>query len=439
MKFLILTKASSVSEETIESAHEEAFNVYGDLESDNWCGIKKDHIIQADSSAELYWNEFQAMSTGEIKDKLKRMNKDKKIKPFLKDAWYDAHGEKERFLEELKNISNFNAIFQTLNRFRKKAQFVRLSEFLGIILAIYEENEILLYKAINNYQGESKKLEKLVTQIIEMETELNNIKSKINEKIPEIKGKYLGTGENGVIAEQIEKSMIEYKNNMESLKGNINRKEKELESMFFGQIINLKKLEEILQKKIVAECNEKLKSSDGDILLPEYVPVEKDFSQEWFEKIKKEGKCSGHDENIAQRINRLGEDLPELFFSKPEEGIAALTTMVVLTLKQSPESIQAEKYDFLKDKVIEVTEKIKEQVIEKLYSFVSIATDTYKRVLEQNYELKQKELLKARKEKKLVEKSITAVKPGFEQLMENIRREKNEVTVRKAGIDRTFE
>lgn len=123
--FLILTRAAAESDETIERAYEEFVNMFGIQKNESRHGIVKEQIIPVDSKAELYYNEFQAMSTEEIKATIKSMNAEKKIEPFIKAAWFDADGEKDAFLQELKRISNFNVIDQSMNHSEERLNLLR--------------------------------------------------------------------------------------------------------------------------------------------------------------------------------------------------------------------------------------------------------------------------------------------------------------------------
>ena len=252
--FLILTRAAAESDETIERAYEEFVNMFGTQKNDNRHGIVKEQIIPVDSKVELYYNAFQTMSTEEIKAEIKKMNAEKKIEPFLKAAWFDADGEKEAFLAELKRISNFNVIDQSLNRFGRKAQFIALSEFLGRMLKVYT-----------------------------------------NEKVDDISAKYAGSGKKGLIAQRAEEVMADYKKKIEAIKGTNDSSLEELEKLSFRQVDTFIDFEATLQKNVIAECNEALRVELSGNNTVEYVSLEPDFSKEVVEKIKKDMKSEANE------------------------------------------------------------------------------------------------------------------------------------------------
>ena len=285
--FLILTRAAAESDETIERAYEEFVNMFGTQKNDNRHGIVKEQIIPVDSKVELYYNAFQTMSTEEIKAEIKKMNAEKKIEPFLKAAWFDADGEKEAFLAELKRISNFNVIDQSLNRFGRKAQFIALSEFLGRMLKVYTKIGISLHEKIANYELKAEDPGKLAVKIKQTEAELINIENRMNEKVDDISAKYAGSGKKGLITQRAEEIMADYKKKIEAIKDTSDSSLEELEKLSFRQIDTFIDFEATLQKNVIAECNEALRVELSGNNTVEYVSLEPDFSKEVVEKIKK--------------------------------------------------------------------------------------------------------------------------------------------------------
>lgn len=247
--FLILTRAASESENTIERAYEEFVNMFGSQKNDNGHGIVKEQIISVDSKAKLYYNIFKEMSTLEIKNKIKSMNSDKKIEPFLRLAWFDSNEEKESFLLELKRISNFNAIEQSLNKFGRKAQFIALSEFLGRMLKVYKKISVSLHEKIVNYKLKRKDPNKLTLKINEIENELRDIRLAMKGKAEDIESEYSSSVTKGLIAQRAEEVTEQYKKNIEEIDGTSNSAIDQLEKLSFRQVDILIEFEDDLQKR----------------------------------------------------------------------------------------------------------------------------------------------------------------------------------------------
>lgn len=408
--FLILTRAAAESDETIERAYDEFVNMFGIQKNDSRHGIVKEQIIPVDSKAELYYNEFQSMSTEEIKVAIKRMNTEKKIEPFIKAAWFDADGEKEAFLEELKRMSNFNVIDQSLNRFGRKAQFIALSDFLGRMLKVYAKIAITLREKIANYELKAEDPGKLAVKIKQTEAELIDIENRMNEKVDDITAKYAGAGKKGLIAQRAEEVMSEYKKKIEMIKGTGNSSLEELEKLSFRQVDAFVDFEATLQKNVIAECNEALRVALSGSNTVEYVSLEPDFSKELVEKIKKDMKSEANE-------------------------TYTYTTGTTFTKTHTGSGFSQNKYyDLVKNSINERIESIKQQAIRDLRSFVSHTVTAYTKELARNADAKKDELLRIKNDKKTAEE-IAAVIEELKAVLASLEPKKREVTELKGGID----
>lgn len=408
--FLILTRAAAESDETIERAYEEFVNMFGIQKNDNRHGIVKEQIIPVDSKAELYYNAFQAMSTEEIKAEIKKMNAEKKIEPFLKAAWFDADGEKESFLAELKRISNFNVIDQSLNRFGRKAQFIALSEFLGRMLKVYAKIGVSLHEKIANYELKAEDPGKLAVKIKQTEAELIDIENRMNEKVDDISAKYAGSGKKGLIAQRAEEVMADYKKKIEAIKGTSDSSLEELEKLSFRQVDTFIDFEATLQKNVIAECNEALRVALSGNNTVEYVSLEPDFSKEVVEKIKKDMK------------------------SEANESYTYTTGTTFKKTHTGSRFSQKKYYKLVKDSINERLDSIKQQAIRDLRSFVSHTVTAYTKELAKNADAKKAELRKIRDDKKTAEE-IAFIIADLKALLDSLEPKKRNVTELKGGID----
>lgn len=408
--FLILTRAAAESDETIERAYEEFVNMFGIQKNDNRNGIVKEQIIPVDSKAKLYYNAFQTMSTEEIKAEIKKMNAEKKIEPFLKAAWFDADGEKESFLAELKRISNFNVIDQLLNRFGRKAQFIALSEFLGRMLKVYAKIGVSLHEKIAHYELKAENPGKLAVIIKQTEAELIDIENRMNEKVDDITAKYAGSGKKGLIAQRAEEVMADYKKKIEAIKGTSDSSLEELEKLSFRQVDTFIDFEATLQKNVIAECNEALRVALSENNTVEYVSLEPDFSKEVVEKIKKDMK------------------------SEANESYTYTTGTTFQKTHTASRFSQDKYYKLVKDSINERLDSIKQQAIRDLRSFVSHTVTAYTKELAKNADAKKVELRKIRDDKKTAEE-IALVIEDLKALLDSLEPKKRNVTELKGGID----
>lgn len=408
--FLILTRAASESEETIERAYEEFVNMFGIQKNDSRHGIVKEQIISVDSKAKLYYNIFKTMPTLEIKNKIKRMNSEKKIEPFLKLAWFDSDGEKERFLLELKRISNFNTIDQSLNKFGRKAQFIALSEFLGRMLKVYTKISVSLHEKIANYKLKVKDPNKLILKIRQTEAELTDIENRMMGKVHDIDFKYSSSLKKGLIAQRAEEVMEQYKKNIKEIEDTSNSAIEQLEKLSFRQVDILIEFEEDLQKKVVSECNEALKVALSDSNTIEYVSLEPDFSKELVDKIKNDMKSESYESYTY-------------------------TTGVTFKKTHTGSSFSQNKYyELVKTSIMERIESIKEQAIGDLRSFVGHTVTAYTKELAKNADEKKHELHKVREDKKTADEIIATIS-SLEEALSSIEPRKKIISELKGGID----
>lgn len=408
--FLILTRAAAESDETIERAYDEFVNMFGTHKNDNRHGVVKEQIIPVDSKAELFYNEFEALSTEEIKIKIKQMNAEKKIEPFVKAAWFDADGEKEAFLAELKRFSNFNVIDQSLNRFGRKAQFIALSEFLGRILKVYAKMSINLRETISNYELKAEDPSKLAVKINQTKAELIDIENRMHETVDDITVKYAGTGKKGLIAKRANEVMAEYQEKIKAINGTGSSSLEELEKLSFRQVDTFIDFQEELQKNVVAECNEALRVALSGNNTVNYVSLEPDFSKELVEKIK--------------------EDLK----SEANESYTYTTGSTFKKTHTGSRFSQDKYFGLVKNSINDRIESIKSQAIRDLRSFVSHTVTAYTKELAKNADSKRNELIKIKNDKKNAEeiKELITELNGLLVFMEPKVRDVAEL---KGGID----
>lgn len=406
--FLILTRAATESEETIARAYEEFVNIFGQYNNKSRHGIVKEQIIPVDSKAELYCNLFQDMTTEAIKEKIKELNAEKKLEPFVKVAWFDSFGDKEAFLKELKRYSNFNTIDQSLNQFGRKAQFIALSEFLGRMLKVYNKMEVSLKEKIENYSLKAKDPAKLALKIEQIEEELLDIENRMNISVDEINKKYASS--TGFIAQYANIVMTEYKRSIDAISGTGNPSLEQLEKLSYRQVDTFTNFENELQKKVIAECNEALKVALSGNNSIEYVSLEPDFSMEVVEKIKNDMK------------------------SKANEPYTYTTGITFKKPHTKPIFSQDKYFSLVKNSISDRIEDIKNQAIRDLRTFVSQTTTKYTAELNRNANEKKDELNEVKHDKKNADE-IAVMLRNMRVLLSSIEPQKQTVRELKGGID----
>lgn len=407
--FLVLTRSAAENNETIERAYEEFVNIFGEQKNDTRHGIIKEQIIAVDSKAELYFKRFRDMENESIKTVIKEMNAAKKSESFLRLAWVEAGGEKDVFLEKLKEHSNFAVIDKALNQFGRKAQFIALSELLGRMLRVYDKVACILEGNIEAYALKAQDPIGLEERIKEIEGQLADIKNRIHAKADDIITKY-SSNKSGIIPESAEEAMASYKEAIERIDGTDDSSLEQLEKLSFRQVDMFTQFEENLQKKIEAECNEELKVILSEENKIEYVVLKPDFSKEVVESIKSEMK-------------------------KESNESYTYTTGITFEKTHTGSRFSQKKYFHkVKDSILRRVENIKNQAVRDLSLFVKAIVRKYVDELVKNANSVRNELTKIQNEKKDADE--------IAQIIENLRKlqsavEQNEQEVReiKGGID----
>lgn len=408
--FLILTRAAAESDETIARAYEEFVNMFGLHNNTSGHGIVKEQIIPVDSKAELYYNQFQSMTTDEIMKKIMELNSEKRLEPFVKAAWFDSCGDKDAFLKELKRYSNFNTIDQALNQFGRKAQFIALSEFLGRMLKVYHKTAIFLRDNITNYSLKAEDPNKLALKIKQTEDELILIENRMHISVEEINEKYAGSGKRGIISQRADEVMTEYKRSINAISGTDNSSLEKLEKLSYQQVDAFINFEKDLQKKVIAECNEALKVALSGNNTIEYVSLEPDFSKEVVEKIKADMKSE------ATETYTYTEGTT---FKKTHTG---------------SRFSQDKYFGLVKNSINDRIESIKEQAVRDLRTFVSRTATKYTDELRKNAEAKTSELYEIRQKKQTAEEIAAQIR-DMRCVLVSIEPKEQDVRELKGGID----
>lgn len=331
-KFLVLTNSANKTENDIKRSLEEFFNIFGNQNNDNVHGILKEQIIPIDSKAELFYNRYFTMPMEEIREEIKKLKSEGNLEQFVKGAWFDADGDKDAFLSELRHISNFNSINNSLKCFGHKAHFLQLSDFLGNMLSFYPRIRANLKTDISDNQKKAENPDELAALIEKTNAERIEIENRIFGETDSIINKYSSIGENGLIEHRANETMKKYKAKIEKITGKDKNSMDQIEELSLQQIEKFKEFESDLQKKVIAECNETLKVVLSDNNTVEFALLEPDFSKETIERLRKEIEddktneahkpyyyTTGHCNN---KTRHTGYDLlPDKYYAMVKSGI----------------------------------------------------------------------------------------------------------------------
>ena len=166
--FLVLTRATNVTEADLRRLEEEAHKQFSNLDERN--------ILIVDSKAELYAKKFSAVEN--IEDELRRLNKNGTLDDFVAKAYFETNGmfgsgDTQDFIDKLKEKSRFKQIYDALNIFGRKAHYLLLAALLDSINNLYAKLWNDMNSRIDMFKQKAEDPTELAKKIAEVKQDLD--------------------------------------------------------------------------------------------------------------------------------------------------------------------------------------------------------------------------------------------------------------------------
>lgn len=400
--FLLLTRSANETPDNVSRLYDEALRQYPE--------INCRQIIPVDSKAELFYNSVKELTAEDLTAELMDLVKEYKVDAFIIAEWFTAGGNREKFLQNLKKLSNFKTVDDALNLFAHKAQYLALSEFLGRMIQVVEIASDKLEETIDLYKEKAEDPIELEHKINVIKRELEELTRRIHEDVDKVADKYART--DGVIDQKAKDVIEQYKVEIEKIDGTQNASLDELEKISFQKIDTFTRFETELQKNIVAECDAALValSNKSDI---KYSTLKPNLTKESFEKIK--------------------EDLKD-----SDEAKETYTYTTGITFEQTHRGSrfsQSKYYGLVKDSIQSRIDGIKNQAITDLKRFVRSTTTTYSEELAKNAKIKRDEYNDIAQKKQTADEIQEEIKK-LESWLIQLQPMSEQMTSLKGGIDK---
>lgn len=409
--FLVLTGRSNLQGSEFVSLKEQAIEMYKN-------DITPEKIIFVDSKMQLFLNKCRELGTEEKIDKffdeLDEVGDD--FAPASK-CWLKSKGDIVRFNEKMEELSNFDSVKESLEKFARVANYIQLVEFLENL-----ENEYKRYKGI---YSDALKVAKenindpvaLEDRIKEKKKEISEVYIKITQEINEIYKKYTDNinGE-GIIMNEAEKKQSEYEEKLENFRNLPESKITDttfssMKKMTFDAVDDTKDFRREMADKVIEECNQRLIQYTND---PSQIPAEAynpNFTESDFDAIDIAAKdeTSGYKEVengltfksvervpyhhlkehvklVAKSIHdRLSEEIIPKMTDNVVSYVTKCTEVYRTKLTEHKQELESEYQKLLEDK--ENNDKLQEKVKEMEYKLAVVETGESK-VCELKGELK---------------------------------------------------
>lgn len=397
--FLVLTRAANVTAADLERIKEEAYKQFDKM-------IPRSNIIAVDSKTELYANLFA--KADDVGEKMKELNSNKTLDDFVKGIWFDANNDKDEFITNLKQKSNFVQVENLLSTFGRKAHYILLAEFMGLLSDIYTR---IIGDVNDNATRLKEKAEdpnELARKIGEIKTELEIIQEKMHKGLDKAVSKY--TGEDNDIRKTAEKAAQDFKSQTEKINPNAADSFDELERQINYKIDEFKSLQQKLQKQMVSEFNDLLIKISDEGEIP-YTSLKPDFSDEVFKKIK------------------------ESTQSKANETHSYETGTCVKKTHTYSEYSRSKHFNLIKNDIFERIDTIKNDLELNLVDFVKNVSSQYLSELKSNADSKKNEL-DAIVAAKLDAEQTLILANDLDSLSDKCKKAKRDADSIKGGIDK---
>ena len=389
--------------------------------------IDKEKILFVDSKVELFIKKCSKLKTKEkIDEHFKDLEKDKKNFDLAKLWWLESEKQFDRFMEKMKEKSNFNSVNVALDKFARQANYLQLIEFLKSLNNEYKKGKATISELLQELKENIKDPIELESRIKKKEKEKTDMFNKSNEGINIIFNKY--TDINGDIYKEAQELEENYKNEINKF---LNLEEWQIENQTFDEmkkttmdIIEASKhFRDLMIRTAIKECNEKLieymDENDVEIFAPNF--TESDFDN----------------------INDLAKE-EHSGYKYVEEGVTFKKTTQVsyynrkAHVKTIANSIKERLYKgyITKDEDGEtkqhkgIIEEIKDNIIDNLNS----CRTTYAEKLTENFNAIKKEYEDLLKDKDDNEKNLQKIK-DFEDKIEKIENHLKNINNLKEEIE----
>ena len=404
--FLILTRASNVNALELRRLEEEAYKQFNMLNQEN--------ILIVDSKAELYVKTLSSLNTmEEIKSKLKCLNERKSLDDFVKAAYFESakdfdDGDKNDFINALKDKSRFSEVYNALDRFGRNAHYILLNDVLDICVTLYNKIISILKDQIKLYKQKNEDPKELEHKINEINSEIENIENKMWRGIDQIIVRY--KSDSGLINNSAKKMLNEYISKINDIAPDASFSLQELEKISMKTIDEFNEFNESIQKQLLNEFDETL------IKLSDKTTVS-------FTSIKPELLNLDFDEILESKL--MDANVVEVY----QEGLTFTTTKT--------RSIYSKEKHFklIRDNIYDRLEQIKYDLVNATFNFIDNLKEKYQKELKSNIHSKQKELY-AIKEAKINAESIIEIISQLTGFESSLIKNKDNVEPIKGGINR---
>lgn len=277
----------------------------------------------------------------------------------------------------------------------RKAQYLALADFIQNMNRVYEECEMQLKYEIGQEQSKIKNSKELSEKIAELQSEIIDLDDQMHKVLDEITYEYMDNI--GKLEKKGEDILQEYKEEVEK----INEKEgpalerlKRFKKLSLRQVDIFRDCQSRLQNELMIDCDNELGVKS------QMIALQNDLIQAYFKKVKelieKEGVYTRQFILVksAKTTAKGGSIISKIFGS---DNVSILDTSEQL------KKFDEDNYKLTKKSIMEIVEKIKGDIISKIWLVVKNTSNSYKKEIEKDIEGKKMELLLMKREQLIMQ------------------------------------
>ena len=277
----------------------------------------------------------------------------------------------------------------------RKAQYLALADFIQNMNRVYEECEMQLKYEIGQKQSKIKNSKGLSEKIAELQSEIIDLDDQMHKVLDEITYEYMDNI--GKLEKKGEDILQEYKEEVEKInekEGSALERLKRFKKLSLRQVDIFRDCQSRLQNELMIDCDNELGVKS------QMIALQNDLIQAYFEKVKelieKEGVYTRQFILVksAKTTAKGGSIISKIFGS---DNVSILDTSEQL------KKFDEDNYKLTKKSIMKIVEKIKGDVISKIWLVVKNTSNSYKKEIEKDIEGKKMELLLMKREQLIMQ------------------------------------
>lgn len=355
--FLVLTRATNVTEADLRRLEEEAHKQFSNLDERN--------ILIVDSKAELYAKSLAGVE--DIEAEFQRLNQNGTLDSFVCQAYYESKYKfgSGDFIEILKEKSRFKQVYDALNIFGRKAHYILLAALLDSINNLYAKLGSDMNSRIDMFKQKAEDPTELAKKIAEIKQDLDIIQNKMSRGVDGVVRRF--RGDEGIIRTEAEAAVKDFLASVGKIDPDSSDAFNQLELISLEKIDQFKELTKRVQHQVVAEFDKALVALSDKSSIP-FESLKPDFTEATFKQIKESTKSKAYETRSY------------------EEGATFKKTHT------KSEYVQNKHFGIIKQDILRRLNVLKNDLIENLEDFVENIRTRYIEELATNARSKKKEL-----------------------------------------------